>query len=156
MGSEAKNSDTEPAHCLGLHGLYIPCTWLRFHPDWSWLGSKLLVTTNSCLPGWVADTSSTFAGIEDRRISPALAVPWHQYQWTCSLGLSDFTNFDHSCFIFYVCSLNEPLDLPHVVAPFSPSNLSFSRLSSTPLFLEVAQGDFSDVDSPFIWTRIRQ
>lgn len=120
MGSEAKNSDTEPAHCLGLHCLYIPCTWLRFHPDWSWLGSKLLITTKSCLALWVADTSSTFAGVEDRHISPALAVPWHQYQWTCSLGLSDFTNFDHSCFIFYACSLNEPLDLPHMVAPFPP------------------------------------
>lgn len=155
MGSEAKNSDTEPAHRLGLHCLYIPCTWLRFHPDWSWLGSKLLITTNR-LPGCLSSRyfiyicwgrGQTYFSSIDRSLTPVsvnmLSGPlWLYKLWSQLLHL--------------LCLQSERAFRPSTRgSPFSPSNLSFSRLSSTPLFLEVAQGDFSDVDSPFIWTRIR-
>lgn len=32
----------------------------------------------------------------------------------------DFIDFDHCCFIFYVCKLKEPSALPHAAAPLSP------------------------------------
>lgn len=63
---------------------------------------------------------------------PPLAVPWHWYQRTCSLSLSDFMNFDLGCFIFHVCHLNKTLALHRwYVAPLSP------RIYHSPDFLQL-------------------